>query len=186
MPNSNPPASAQSIEAKFLSGKVVKWTLPALQLPLTPEAPVVKRLLLAQGELVQIHDSEEAARYISCLELLPGTVRGNHYHKFKRESVYLMRGELSLVVRDVDSGARDTVSLRAGELVRIDVRVAHAMVVVAPGFCGGIRARSLQRRRYSPLPLRRRLNKPPCGNFTGMSRECHVADRDLPGELGPT
>jgi hypothetical protein len=134
MPNFSPPPPSESLETRFLSGKVVKWALPALRLPIGPEAPVVKRLLLTQGELVQIHDSDEAARYISCLELLPGTVRGNHYHKFKRESVYLMRGELSLVVRDIDSGARETVSLRSGELVRIEVRVAHAMVVVAAGF----------------------------------------------------
>jgi len=133
MPSFNSPTHTPSLESKYLSGKVVKWSLPTFEPPFSPDAPATKRLLLPQGELAQIFDSEEPARYISCLELMPGTVRGNHYHKLKRESVYVMRGELSLVVRDVESGARETVSVKAGELVSIGVGIAHAMVVVTAG-----------------------------------------------------
>src|SRR5208283_1863182 len=73
------------LESKFLSGKVVKWSLPALEPPFAPDAPALKRLLLPQGELAQVYDAEDAVRYIACLDLLAGTVRGNHYHKAKRE-----------------------------------------------------------------------------------------------------
>ena len=133
MPNSHSPHAFAGLESKFLAGKVVKWSLPALEPPFDPGAPVLKRLLLPQGELAQIHDSEEAVRYICCLDLVPGTVRGNHYHKVKRELVYLVRGELSLIIRDVETGGRGTVRLATGELVVIEPGIAHAMVIAHPG-----------------------------------------------------
>ena len=107
------------LESRFLSGKVVKWSLPALEPPFDPQGPV--------------YDADEPIRYIACLDLLPGTVRGNHYHKVKREFVYLLRGEVSLIVRDVETGGRGTVSLRGGELVLIEPGVAHAMVITGAG-----------------------------------------------------
>ena len=121
------------LESRFLSGKVVKWSLPALEPPFDPQGPLLKRLLLPQGELAQVYDADEPIRYIACLDLLPGTVRGNHYHKVKREFVYLLRGEVSLIVRDVETGGRGTVSLRGGELVLIEPGVAHAMVITGAG-----------------------------------------------------
>jgi len=133
MPNSKSQRPFAGLESKFLSGKVVKWSLPAMEPPFDPQAPSLKRLLLPQGELAQVYDADEPIRYIACLDLLPGTVRGNHYHKVRRELVYLMRGELSLIVRDVETGGRGTVSLRLGELVLIEPGIAHAMVISAPG-----------------------------------------------------
>jgi len=133
MPKSESQRPFAGLESKFLSGKVVKWSLPALEPPFDPEGPILKRLLLPQGELAQVYDAEEPVRYIACLDLLAGTVRGNHYHKIKRELVYLMRGEVSVIVRDVETGGRGTVSLRSGELILIQPGVAHAMVISAPG-----------------------------------------------------
>ena len=120
-------------ETTFLNGKVLKRSLPALELPLGPDAPALKRLRLPQGELAQFYDAEEGIRYMAFLELVPGQVRGNHYHKVKEEQVYVMRGEVWLSVADIDSQARASVALRAGDLAVIRTGIAHAMRTVAAG-----------------------------------------------------
>ena len=133
MPTPSPSPDPLAHETRYLGGKVIKWSLPALEPPFAPDAPVLKRILLAQGELAQIYDAEEPVRYLACLQLLPGTVRGNHYHKVKRECVYLVQGELTLVVRDVHTSAREALTLRPGELALVEPGVAHAMVVATGG-----------------------------------------------------
>jgi len=120
-------------ESTFLNGKVLKRSLPALHLPLEPDAPVLKRLLLPQGELAQFYDSPEGMRYMAFIELLPGQVRGNHYHKVKEELVYLIRGEVLLSIADIDSKAPASVALRTGDLAVIRTGIAHALRTVEPG-----------------------------------------------------
>ena len=120
-------------ESTFLNGKVLKRSLPALHLPLGPDAPVLKRLLLPQGELAQFYDAEEGIRYMAFIELLPGQVRGNHYHKVKEELVYLIRGEVLLSIADIDSKAPASVALRTGDLAVIRTGIAHALRTVEPG-----------------------------------------------------
>jgi mannose-6-phosphate isomerase-like protein (cupin superfamily) len=131
------PSTTQSAvvvpETTFLNGKVLKRSLPVLQLPLGPDAPALRRLLLPQGELAQFHNAEEGIRYMAFIELLPGQVRGNHYHKIKEELVYVIRGEVSLSVADIDSQARASVPLRAGDLALIRTGIAHALRTVEPG-----------------------------------------------------
>jgi len=120
-------------ESTFLNGKVLTRSLPALQLPLRPDAPALKRLLLPQGELAQFYDAEEGIRYMAFLELLPGQVRGNHYHKVKEELVYVIRGEVLLNVADIDSKANASVALQAGDLAVIQTGIAHALRTVQAG-----------------------------------------------------
>ena len=120
-------------ESTFLNGKVLKRSLPLLQLPLGPDAPALKRLLLPQGELAQFYDAEQGVRYMAFIELLPGQVRGNHYHKVKEELVYMIRGEVLLSVADIDSQARASVALRAGDVAVIRTGIAHAIRAVEPG-----------------------------------------------------
>jgi mannose-6-phosphate isomerase-like protein (cupin superfamily) len=117
----------------FLNGRVLTQSLPVLQLPLGPDAPDLKRLLLPQGELAQFYNADEGIRYMAFIELLPGQVRGNHYHKVKEELVYVIRGEVSLSVADIDSQASASVSLRAGDLAMIRTGIAHALRSVEPG-----------------------------------------------------
>jgi hypothetical protein len=59
-------------DSSFLNGKVLKRSLPELHLPLGPDAPVLKRLMLPQGELAQFYDAEEGIRYLAFIELRPG------------------------------------------------------------------------------------------------------------------
>jgi oxalate decarboxylase/phosphoglucose isomerase-like protein (cupin superfamily) len=104
-----------------------------LQLPLDADAPVLKRLLLPQGELAQFYDADEPIRYMAFVEVRPGRARGNHYHQFKKELLYVIQGELSLVVQDVADGTRDSVPLRMGDVAVIGTGVAHAVQASAPG-----------------------------------------------------
>ncbi|MHC1768495.1 MAG: cupin domain-containing protein [Verrucomicrobiia bacterium] len=116
-----------------LSGKITRCTLPAFDKPQGPDAPRLKRLLLPQGELAQMHDGDEPILYLAFIELRDGTVRGNHFHKSKKEYVYMLEGEVLLVAEDIESKTRETLRLEAGQLAVILPGVAHAMQVVKPG-----------------------------------------------------
>ena len=120
-------ASPTLLESAFLSGKVRKRSLPAFHPPTGPDAPALKRLLLPQGELAQFHAGPESIHYQAYIELRESTVRGNHYHEVKEEFIYLIQGELLLVVEDIDSKARDSVMLQTGDIAFISTRVAHAL-----------------------------------------------------------
>lgn len=126
-------ASTTPFESAFLSGKVLRKSLPAFQPPTGPDAPSLKRLLLPQGELAQFHDGPEPIHYQAYIELREGTVRGNHYHEVKEEFIYLVQGELLLVVEDIDSKARDSITLQTGDLASISTRVAHALKTLKNG-----------------------------------------------------
>ena len=125
-----PPSFA---ETSLLSGKVRKSSLPGLSPPTGADAPSLKRLLLPQGELAQIHDSDEPIHYVAYIELREGTVRGNHYHQLKEEFVYLIQGELRLVIEDIETKARESVLLEGGDLAFIGTGVGHALQILKPG-----------------------------------------------------
>jgi quercetin dioxygenase-like cupin family protein len=120
-------------ETEYLAGRVVKWSLPVISGRPGPDAPMLKRLLLPQGELAQVHDSEEGIRYLAFIETRSGSVRGNHYHKIKEERIYVLQGELLVLVEDVETKARASVPLRTGELLLIQTVVAHLLQTVEPG-----------------------------------------------------
>lgn len=110
----------------ILSGKVTKQSLPLLPVPPPPDSPNLKRLDLRQGELAQFWNEPEAMRYMAYVKLLPGTIRGNHFHRFKKEWVYLIEGEALLLVQDIQTGEQSSLFLRAGDLVFIPTGIAHA------------------------------------------------------------
>ena len=94
---------------------------------------MTKRLLLPQGELAQFYDGEDGMRYLAAIKLLSGTARGNHYHRQKQEWVYLIAGTILLVVEDVETKARETLTMVTGDLVYISPGVAHTLVVQKEG-----------------------------------------------------
>jgi uncharacterized RmlC-like cupin family protein len=117
----------------FLSARVIKESLPILQPPTAPGSPTLKRLKLPQGELAQFYDGDSGIRYIAYIELLPGSPRGNHYHNSKEEWTYLLTGELSLVVEDIVSKERASLTMSAGDIVRIPTGIAHTLQITSPG-----------------------------------------------------
>jgi mannose-6-phosphate isomerase-like protein (cupin superfamily) len=118
---------------EYLGGRVRKLSLPRLETPAPASGPILKRLALPQGELAQIHDSDQGMRYLAVIEFKPGRVRGNHYHKRKEESVYIIDGEVRLMVEDIRTRTRESLVLAAGDLVWIGLEVAHAFEPLAPG-----------------------------------------------------
>ena len=120
-------------ESEYLAGKVVKRSLPVISGRPGPDAPTLKRLLLPQGELAQVHDSDEGIRYMAVIETLMGGDRGNHYHKIKKERIYVMQGELLMLTEDVLTKERASVRLQAGDLLLIETGIAHLLRTVEPG-----------------------------------------------------
>jgi uncharacterized RmlC-like cupin family protein len=120
-------------ETRLLDGKVTKRTLPLVQPSSAPDSRSLKRLLLPQGELAQFYDGDDGIRYIAQIELQAGSVRGNHYHKVKQEWVYMMSGEVTLILEDLESKARESTFLTAGDLVFIQTGVIHALQVTKSG-----------------------------------------------------
>ena len=121
-------------ESTLLSGKVHVQSLFAVHGRPGPEAPRLKRLFLSQRELAQFYDGTEGICYMAAVELRAGSARGNHFHRVKEEQIYLMQGELKLVVGDIESSARESITLKAGDLAVISPRVAHALHTLSPGW----------------------------------------------------
>src|SRR5262245_56446641 len=117
----------------YLSGKLRRIRLPVFTQPTGPDAPFLKRLLLPQGELVQFHDDDEAMRYMAFLELKADGVRGNHFHRQKREFVYVISGKVELLAQNLADQAQTSVTLGAGELAIIETNVGHALRTIEAG-----------------------------------------------------
>ena len=139
-------------DAACLSGKVWKRALPVFTGPPEPGAPSLKRMLLPQGELAQVHDSDEGIHFLACIELREGTTRGNHFHKVKREFIYLLSGAFVLLLEDVASKVRETMAVSPGELVFISTEVAHTLRLRSPARLLSFRQAPIRPRGHLPLP----------------------------------
>jgi len=117
----------------LLTGKVLLSSLPAFHGPPGADAPKLKRLLLAQGQLAQVYDGEAGIRYLACIELREGKIRGNHYHRVKDEFIYVITGQILLAVEDISTGDKASTTLNAGDLAFIPVTIAHAFRTVEAG-----------------------------------------------------
>jgi len=124
------------MDEQWLNGRVWKRTLPVIEGRPPPDAPLLKRLPLPQGELAQFWDESEPILYLAAMELRVGGTRGNHFHHKKRELIYVMSGAVRLHVRAVSTLAEDKVQvilLRAGDLASIQPEIAHAYEPIEPG-----------------------------------------------------
>ena len=134
----------------YFEGKVLKHSLPSFQGAPPAGATGPKRLALPQGELANFYDDQEGVRYLACIELRPGTVRGNHWHEVKEEQIYVISGELLLVVQERESGARQELELRPGDLALIRPGIAHALKTAAPGY-----AVEFSRTKFDPSDIKK-------------------------------
>lgn len=116
----------------FFGGRATVKSLLVTDRPANrPE--VCARINSPRGELAVLTDGTVPIRHLSYLELRPGMVRGNHFHKQRREFFYLISGELSLTLADIGSGEKAVVELRPGDLVYVTPGIAHALNPVAQG-----------------------------------------------------
>lgn len=120
-------------QTSHFDGSFSKWALPEIQPGPEGNEPVLKRLMLPQGELAQLYDSEKGIQYIASIELRAGSVRGNHYHKVKQEYVYMLSGTVTLILEDTTTQERQTCQMRKGDLALIHPGLAHALQVTESG-----------------------------------------------------
>ena len=119
--------------SQLLGGKVPLESLPLLAAGEFRPDLARKRLQLPQGDLAQIHNADEPIRYLAAIELKPGSIRGNHVHRIKREFLYLTSGRLRLALQDCATGETASTELSAGDLVLIPPGIAHALCPLEPG-----------------------------------------------------
>ncbi len=120
-------------EIMHLSGKVRQESLPVFESPVGVKPDLRKRLRLPQGELAQVFNGHPGIHYLACIELVPGTTRGHHYHLNKQEFLYVISGELVLTVEDIHTRQRETLVCREGDLTVIETSVAHTLQVLRRG-----------------------------------------------------
>jgi hypothetical protein len=120
-------------KTEYLGGRVVKWSLPIISGRPGPDAPALKRLLLPQGEVAQVHDSDEGIHYLAVLEVRAGAARGNHYHRVKVEWIYVVQARLRVLAQDLGTNERASVTLDTGDLLLIQTGVAHVLQTIEPG-----------------------------------------------------
>jgi len=121
----------------LFDGRVLRTTLPVFRPGEAPPGARIKRLQLVQGELSQIYDGncpEQGLLYLATVQLLPGQVRGNHYHMAKREWIYLMCGSLKVIVRDRITGVRDELQATAGDRIYLAPGIEHVLVPLEAGY----------------------------------------------------
>ena len=116
----------------FFGGRVTVKSLLVTDQPANrPE--LCARITSPRGELAVLTDGSVPIRHLSYLELRPGMIRGNHYHKQRREWFYLISGELTLTMTDAKGGEKTVIQLRAGDLAYITPEIVHALNPVTPG-----------------------------------------------------
>jgi mannose-6-phosphate isomerase-like protein (cupin superfamily) len=94
---------------------------------------VLARLLSPNGELAVLTDGSVPIRHLGHVELLEGKVRGNHYHKLRREFFYVIAGDCDFLFEDAGSGGREKALLRPGDLAVIEPGIAHAYLPLSAG-----------------------------------------------------
>lgn len=99
-------------------------------LPTGGEDHQERRLFNKRGEMAQILNREaETFCHLVYWDLntdLSGEERGHHYHWRETEHFYIITGEADILLEDLETGHKDTISVKAGTRIHIAPRVAHA------------------------------------------------------------
>lgn len=111
----------------YWGGRVVHEVVPTYAPGTAPSDPSRRRLMLPQGELALLHNSEDPICYLAWIELKPGVLRGNHYHRVKREHLYLIQGTARVCLLDLETQERLELQINAGDLILIEPGIAHVI-----------------------------------------------------------
>jgi len=100
------------------------------QLPMGGNNSLERRIFSEKGEMAQIlNRTDETFRQLVYWELdstNSDQERGHHCHERRIERIYVLTGELELLLKDIDSSDSKKVIIKAGNRVTIGPRVAHA------------------------------------------------------------
>jgi mannose-6-phosphate isomerase-like protein (cupin superfamily) len=116
----------------FFNGKVQIRPLLITDQP-AGRKDILARLLSPGGELTVLTDGSIPIRHLSYVELREGKPRGNHYHKLRHESFYVIAGELELRIQDLATGQGNSITMRPGDLARIDPEIVHTFTPLTSG-----------------------------------------------------
>jgi dTDP-4-dehydrorhamnose 3,5-epimerase-like enzyme len=100
--------------------------IKVVELPITDRRIPVRRIIQDKGELTFIEDGM-TIRHLGYFSLKsgPGFYRGNHYHLWKVEHLYLISGALRISAADVETGERATLIVDSGCRVTLYPQCAH-------------------------------------------------------------
>lgn len=104
------------------SVKLSVHELPQVWAPIPAEGGI---LVCDAGRLTRIIDGE-TFRYLAYVEYLPAQTRGNHYHRTRRELLYITDGRLLAYYVDIDTGRTLELTIGEGHVIRTGPRLAHA------------------------------------------------------------
>ena len=106
--------------------KVQRRRLPIVEPPIPTGGG---RIMTSAGELAQIVNGD-AYRFLAFVEFRyagpQSPTRGNHVHRRKAESLYVISGRLRALYEDLESGDRMAIDLEPGDLVTVEPNCAHA------------------------------------------------------------
>jgi len=119
-------------EESFFRGRATVKSLLVTDQP-GNRSEVCARITSVRGELAVLTDGSIPIRHLSYVELLPGMVRGNHFHKKRHEFFYLISGELTLTMAEISTGEQAVMQMRAGDLAYITPEIAHALNPTSQG-----------------------------------------------------
>jgi len=100
-------------------------------LPIGGPDEAERRIYSEKGEMAQIINREgDSFRQIVYWDIdspRSGVDRGHHYHQKKTDRLYVISGEVELLLEDPQTGERATVKLDTGDRVLIAPGIAHAV-----------------------------------------------------------
>ena len=106
-----------------------KIVVKKLEIQQPPISSIGGRIFTPAGEIAQIM-SGLLIKYIAYIEFNndPELRRGNHYHKDKEEFLYIIKGKLKAIYKDLDTETIKELILETGDLIYIKPRCAHVYV----------------------------------------------------------
>jgi len=100
-------------------------------LPIGGPDEAERRIYSDKGEMAQIiNRKDDSFRQIVYWDIdspRTGVDRGHHYHRKKTDRLYVISGEIELLLEDRQTGEKTTAHLTAGDRVFIAPGVAHAV-----------------------------------------------------------
>lgn len=103
-----------------------KLTISKLEIKSPPLDAEGGRIVSPSGEIAQIV-SGRSFQYLAYIDFIADSnaPRGNHYHKEKEESLYVIKGKLIAIYEDVQSKDREKIILDTGDFVLVKSGCAH-------------------------------------------------------------
>lgn len=100
------------------------------ELPTGGDDKSERRIFSDKGEMVQVlNRGTQSFKHLVYWELDSARTeqeRGHHYHEKKAEQLYVISGELELLLEDLETSERRAFTVRGGTRITIPPRIAHA------------------------------------------------------------